>query len=547
MAQPSLYGRGVSLRVAILLTCQFAFALFGYNQGVFSGIVGNEDFLNIVHHPTTVFIGFIVSIYNVGCFTGTIVIFITSDRFGFRKTLWHSLAWILVGATLQASAFSRAQLLAARFLAGIGTGIMTTIVPVYQSELCEAQKRGMFVCFQPLAVGVGIVLSYWFDYGMSYVDGPISWRLPIASQAVFVFIVAFMAIGLPENPRWLYLKNRQEEGFQVLCDFYDCESDDPRVLKESQGIRRAIEVDAEHGEYKWRQIFKKDELQTGRRVLLAYGLQFMNQMGGINMIVSYVTTVFESNVGLSKKMSLLLGGIIQVMFVIGSIYPTRFADQIGRRKPMMWGSLGLFFCMMMISILLSFKGTTYEKQTASASIAFFFLYMLVFGASVNCIPWVYGPELLPLHVRAKGSAIGTSANWLWNFFVAMISPTLIQDLAWKGYLIFMCFNLVFVPIIYLFYPETAGLTLEEIDALFITHQSYLPRDEESKWTKNPALKTVSSITPASTLFTLSPISPATPTTPLDLTHSATAFPFPSSTHPPTSEKSNMARATPKDG
>lgn len=164
---------------------------------------------------------------------------------------------------------------------------------------------------------------------------------------------------------------------------------------------------------------------------------------------------------------------------------------------MMWGSFGLFISMMMISILLSFKGmqittashflsvkglsnwqylgTSVEKPTASASVAFFFLFMLIFGASVNCIPWVYGPEILPLHVRAKGyvlpililsiyhqtsmkcvadivlylltrQAIGISANWLWNFFVVMITPTLIENLAWKGYLIFMCLNLAFVPV-----------------------------------------------------------------------------------------------------
>ncbi|KAA8644458.1 hypothetical protein EYZ11_003566 [Aspergillus tanneri] len=482
MAGLNLYGRGLGLRVAILLTCQIAFTLFGYNQGIFSGIVGNENFLNTVRHPSVVVVGFIVSIYNLGCLSGTLMAFLTGDRVGFRKAMWLAMALILVGAALQTSSFSRKQLLVARFVGGIGTGIMTSVVPVYQSELCEAQKRGMYVCCQPLSVGVGIVIAYWFVYGMSYVEGPISWRLPIACQAIFALVVSFMLLGLPESPRWLYRKGRANEGFQVLCDFYDRNADDRRVIEESLGIQRAMEIDTQRGEYKWRQIFKKDELQTGRRILLAYGLQFMNQMGGISLIVSYVTTVLEVNVGQSKRLSLLLGGAIQVMFVIGSVYPTLFADRIGRRKPMMWGSFGLFSCMMMISILLAFKGTTYEKQTASASVAFFFLFMLIFGASINCIPWVYGPELLPLSVRAKGAAVGTSANWVWNFFVVMISPTLIQDLAWKGYLLFMCFNLLFVPTIYFFYPETVGLTLEEIDTLFTIKLRSLPKDEESQWT-----------------------------------------------------------------
>ncbi|KAJ5891025.1 uncharacterized protein N7473_007253 [Penicillium subrubescens] len=458
--------------MAIMFTCQLAFILFvpyhieGYDQGVFSGIVGNDDFLEVIHHPSAGILGIIVSIYNLGCFTGTIVSFVTGDRLGPRRSMWFAMVWIIIGATLQTTAFSRAQLLVARFVTGIGTGIETTTVPVYQSELCEARKRGKYVSSEPLFVGVGIVIAYWFDYGMSYVPGAINWRLPIACQMIFAIMVILLVFGLPESPRWLYRHNRPYEALQVLCDVYNMQPDDPKVVSESEGILEAIELETLHGEYKWSQILKRDEVQTGKRVLLAYGIQFMNQMGGINLVVYYVTSVLQYNVGLDRKLSLLLGGVIQIMFVIGSFYPTFFSDRYGRRQPMMWGSFGLFISMMMISILLSFKGTSIEKPTASASVAFFFLFMLIFGASVNCIPWVYGPEILPLHVRAKGQAIGISANWLWNFFVVMITPTLIENLAWKGYLIFMCLNLAFVPIVYFFYPETANLTLEEIDFLF---------------------------------------------------------------------------------
>lgn len=155
------------------------------------------------------------------------------------------------------------------------------------------------------------------------------------------------------------------------------------------------------------------------------------------------------------------------MFVIGSLVPTFFLDKLGRRRPMMWGSFGLAISMMMISILLSFVGSGPGKQTASASVAFFFTYMLIFGASVNCIPWVYVPEILPLHVRAKGSAIGTSANALWNFFVVMVTPTITTSLPWQWPLIFMALNLLFIPLVFFCYPETANLTLEEMDLLFV--------------------------------------------------------------------------------
>ncbi|UPX20395.1 uncharacterized protein EKO05_0010627 [Ascochyta rabiei] len=128
--------------------------------------------------------------------------------------------------------------------------------------------------------------------------------------------------------------------------------------------------------------------------------------------------------------------------------------------------------MLMIAVLLSFQQRGSDdpvaKATASASVAFFFTYMLSFGATMNCIPWVYVPEILPLHVRAKGTAVGPiiSANWLWNFFVVMITPTLLNSLAWKGYLIFMALNFSFIPLVFFCYPETANLSLEEVDWLF---------------------------------------------------------------------------------
>lgn len=75
-----------------------------------------------------------------------------------------------------------------RFVCGIGTGIETSTVPMYQAELCEASKRGKLICSEPLLVGVGIVISYFFDYGMSFVGGQIAWRLPIACQMIWAFV-----------------------------------------------------------------------------------------------------------------------------------------------------------------------------------------------------------------------------------------------------------------------------------------------------------------------------------------------------------------------
>lgn len=183
-----------------------------------------------------------------------------------------------------------------------------------------------------------------------------------------------MVFGLPESPRYLYSHGRDEEAMKVLCDVYDGTPESEHIAKESREILEALHLEKEHGEYKWSQILKRDEVQTGRRVLLAYGMQFMNQMGGINLVVYYVTSVLEKNVGLSRNMALILGGCVQIMFMLGSLLPTFALDQLGRRNPMMWGSAALGVSMMLISILLSFQGADpgLAKATSTASVSFFF-------------------------------------------------------------------------------------------------------------------------------------------------------------------------------
>lgn len=154
------------------------------------------------------------------------------------------------------------------------------------------------------------------------------------------------------------------------------------------------------------------------------------------------------------------------MFMLGSLLPAFMLDRMGRRRTMMIGSLGLGICMMMVAALLSQVDKPNGTSYASASVSFFFLFMLIHGMSINSVPWVYVPEILPLEARTKGTAIGISSNWLWNFVVVMITPVIINRLQWKAYLIFMITNFLFVPVVYFFYPETSNLRLEDIDLIF---------------------------------------------------------------------------------
>ena len=127
-----------------------------------------------------------------------------------------------------------------------------------------------------------------------------------------------------------------------------------------------------------------------------------------------------------------------------------------------------------------------SKQVASASIAFFFLYYIFFGIGWQGVPWLYPTEINSLSMRTKGAALGTASNWAFNFMVVEITPIGIQSLQWKFYIIWTVFNASFVPIVYLFYPETADRTLEDIDRVFRDNPKvFVFRDKDAISEKRP--------------------------------------------------------------
>lgn len=393
------------------------------------------------------------------------------EKLGRRRTIWLAMSLVIIGASLQASAYHLAHLLVGRVITGVGTGIKTSTVPPYQAELCDRKSRGRLVSAEVLFVGVGIVAAYWFDFGMSYVGGPIAWRLPLAFQIVFAVLVVALVFGLPESPRWLYNHGQPDEAIDVLCRVHNKSPDDEYILAEKKAIIDAIEFDRRvERSQSFMSIFYADEVKTRRRVLLAWGMQFMNQIGGINLVVYYIPTVLVKSVGITPKLAQILGGCINTMFIVGSIGPTLALDRMGRRKTMMLGSFGLGLCMTFITALLSQAPEGDKSARASAfgaaSVAFFFLYMLIFGGTANCVPWVYVAEIVPLAARTRGAAIGVSSNWLWNFTIVMITPVILERLKWKAYLIFVITNMLFVPLVYFFYPETSNIQLEDIDKIF---------------------------------------------------------------------------------
>ncbi|KAI8281636.1 Sugar transporter STL1 [Colletotrichum sp. SAR11_240] len=299
--------------------------------------------------------------------------FFFGDILGRRRAIWLAMGLVVIGATLQTTAFHVPHLIIGRVITGLGTGIKTSTVPMYQAELCDHTTRGRLVSAEVLFVGVGIVIAYWFDFGMSFIGGAIAWRLPIAFQMVFALVVIVLMFALPESPHWLFNHGREAEAVDVLCKIYDMKPTNDHIIRERTAIIQAIGYKGAGNTSKSLfNIFRNDEVRTGYRVLLAWGIQFMNQAGGINLVVYYIPSVLVQNIGTATRTAQILGGCINMMFMFGSILPSLALDRMGRRKTMISGCLGLSICMLLVAALLSQVERPNGHVFATASIAFFF-------------------------------------------------------------------------------------------------------------------------------------------------------------------------------
>ncbi|KAB5571846.1 major facilitator superfamily transporter monosaccharide [Coniochaeta sp. 2T2.1] len=471
----------------------FGGVLFGYDTGTISGILAMPYWMNLF---STGYVNSkgqpdispaqssaVVSILSAGTFFGALGSPFIADTIGRRWSLIAS-CWVFnLGVILQTASTSLDLFLAGRFFAGLGVGLVSALIPLYQSETAPKWIRGAIVGAYQLAITIGLLLAAVIDNATHLRQDTGCYRIPIAVQFAWSLVLIVGMLFLPETPRFLIKQGKMDRAARSLGILRRLAPDHPSIQDELAEIKANHDYEMSLGKASYLDCFRAG---MRKRQLTGMGLQALQQLTGINFIFYYGTQYFK-NSGIKNSFTItMITSSVNVASTIPGLY---FIDKWGRRPLLFWGAVGMAVSQLLVAVL----GTTTTSQDAlgniivhnvaaqKAGVAFVCIFIFFFAATWGPLAWVVTGEIFPLKFRAKALSLTTATNWLLNWAIAFSTPYLVNygpgNANLQSKIFFIWFGCCFLCIafVYFFIYETKGLTLEEIDEMYtevkVAHKS----------------------------------------------------------------------------
>ncbi|KAG2034682.1 monosaccharide importer [Suillus americanus] len=501
---PGGSGTGVatgSLFWAIVMSAFAAFGgiLFGYDTGTIGGVIAMPDWLTTfgVYDPSasttpgvdyylpTAHKSLVVSILSAGTFFGALLAFPMADIVGRKWGIIASCGVFSLGVGLQLDTHW-VTFVIGRVIAGLGVGLVSCLIPMYQSECAPKSLRGMIVGLYQLAITIGALLAAIVLNSTKNQLSYSAWRTPIAVQFAWAAILSGGILLLPESPRFLMHKGRENEARRALARLMTMPPESPEVELELDEIATALAADRAIGQGSY--IGWNNDSKHALRTWTGIWLQGWQQLTGINFIFYYGTTFFQQ-AGISNPFIITI--IADVVNTVMTIVGVQLIDRVGRRRLLLIGAIGMCVCEFIVAIVgvTAGKTTTAVVNGVASSvavnltaqrvlIAFVCFYIAFYAISWGPVVWVITGEIFPLNIRAKAMSLSVASNWLWNFGIGYATPYLVDPtttgvngvktahLGVKVFFIWGSTCLGCFLFTYFFVPEVKGLSLEQIDLLY---------------------------------------------------------------------------------
>jgi SP family galactose:H+ symporter-like MFS transporter len=438
-------------------TAALAGLLFGLDVGVISG--ANKFIQHEFKIPDNV-LEFIVSALLWGAVLGAAMSGYFSSRFGRRKTILFSAIIFIIGSLACATAPVEHVLIAARFFLGIAVGMASFTAPLYLSEISPQAVRGGMISMYQLMITIGIVLAFASDTWLaSYATiGGVTgghWRVMLGVIAIPAAIMFLGVLFLPESPRWLCLKGLQKRAEDV---FRGMHLDEAEIASEIQAIEDSLKV--KQGGL----ALLLENSNFRRAVALGVGLQIIQQLTGINVIMYYAPRLFQI-AGFDTTIEQMWGTVIVgITNVLATFIAIAFVDKLGRKPIMYAGFVTMGAAMLTVGALFNI-GVEHDPSLGYPAIVALLVFIIVFAMSAGPIIWVLCSEIYPLSGRDLGVTFSTCTNWIANAIVGMTFLTLLTNLgSGNTFLLYGGLNVLFIIFFLLFVPETKGVSLEKIES-----------------------------------------------------------------------------------
>lgn len=428
--------------LACTITAALGGLLFGFDTAVIAGIT---TALSSKYHLNPTTLGFTVAIALWGTIAGAASGGWAGSRFGRRDSL-RALAVLFIASALGcALAWNWTSFVAFRFIAGVAIGASSVLGPMYIAEIAPAQWRGRMVASFQLNIVFGILVAYFSNYVIGTLHlGASEWRWKLGVSAVPALFFFLMLLRIPRSPRWLVEKSREDE---ALCMLQQVAGEAAAV--ELEDIKASLASDRAAGN---QPLFSR---RYRVPVILAVVLALFNQLSGINPILYYLNDIF-AKAGFSKVSGDLQAVAIGATNFVFTAVAMCIIDKAGRKKLLLVGSVGTFVCLAIISTLL-FTGK-HQNLLLWPLIGF----VAFFAVSQGSVIWVYISEVFPNSVRAKGQSLGSFTHWLTCATLSNVFPVVAVHSASGPFIFFTCMMALQFVVVLRFFPETKGLTLEQL-------------------------------------------------------------------------------------
>ncbi|KAJ5081809.1 Major facilitator superfamily domain general substrate transporter [Penicillium alfredii] len=450
--------------------------IFGYSTGQISGFTTMEDFKNRFaeydhatgkHAFSNVRNGLIVGLLSIGTMIGALVAAPIADRIGRKLSISFWALLHIVGIIVQIATDDKwYQVAMGRWVAGLGVGALSSVVPMYQSESAPRQVRGAMVSAFQLFVAFGIFISYLINYGTESIKSTASWRITMGIGFAWPLILGVGTLFLPESPRYAYRHGRVDEARQVMSKLYGVPTNHRVVAQEMQDMKQKLEEELAAGSAPWHEILTGPRMFY--RTLLGITLQSLQQLTGANFIFYYGTSIFQG-VGLSNPYvtSIILGAVNFGMTIPG-LY---VVEHYGRRNCLMVGAAWMFICFMIwASVGHEVLNSDPSSHPAGIAMIVFTCFFIVgFATTWGPIVWAICGEMYPFRYRAVCMGVATAANWTWNFLISFFTPFISSSIDFRYGYVFAACCFAAVLIVFFFVNETQGRTLEEVDTMYVLH------------------------------------------------------------------------------